>query len=128
MSEILEQRNNNFYQDIKSILQTARDNAYKSVNFIMVEAYWNIGKKIVQEEQSGNYRAEYGTYLIKELSAQLTTEFGKGFSKRNLHSMQKFYLCFPNLQTVSAQLSWSHYVLLLRVENDKSRLWYIGEK
>ncbi len=127
MNEILEQQNNNFYQDIKSILQLARDNAYRSVNFIMVEAYRNIGKKIVQEEQKGNDRAEYGAYLIKELSSKLTVEFGKGFSKRNLHSMQKFYLFFPNLQTVSAQLSWSHYVLLLRVENDKSRFWYTEE-
>ena len=127
MIKIPQQDNNNFYQDIKSILQLARDNAYKSVNFIMVEAYWNIGKKIVEEEQSGNYRAEYGTYLIKELSAQLTTEFGKGFSQRNIRNMRLFYNSFPIWQTVSAELSWSHYVFILRVENPQARLWYMEE-
>jgi len=127
MSEILEQQNNNFYQDIKSILQFARDNAYRSVNFIMVEAYWNIGKKIVQEEQNGNDRAEYGTYLIKELSAQLTVEFGKGFTSTNLKMMRQFYNAFPNSHTLCDQLSWSHYRLIMRVENEKARKWYIKE-
>ena len=117
MSEILESQNNSFYEDVKSILQLARDNAYKSVNFIMVEAYWNIGKKIVQEEQKGNDRAEYGTYLIKELSARLTTtEFGKGFTTTNLKMMRQFYNAFPNSHTLCDQLSWSHYRLIMRVE------------
>lgn len=118
---------NDFYKNIKSILQTARTNAYRQINSIMVEAYWNIGKQIVEEELNGKDKAKYGSYLIKELSLQLTAEFGKGFGKRNLYNMQKFYLSFPNLQTVSAQLSWSHYVLLLRTENEKSRLWYMEE-
>ena len=97
-------------EDVKSILQLARDNTYKSVNFIMVEAYWNIGKKIVQEEQNGNDRAEYGTYLIKELSAKLTTEFGKGFSVQSLWNMRQFYNAFPILSTLWRELSWRHYV------------------
>ncbi|MEA3553226.1 MAG: DUF1016 N-terminal domain-containing protein, partial [Campylobacterota bacterium] len=96
-----------FYNNIKNILHTARDKAYKQVNFTMVEAYWNIGQKIVNQEQNGDNKAKYGTYLIKELSIQLTTEFGKGFSKRNLHNMVKFYTYFPIVQTLSAQLSWS---------------------
>jgi len=127
MSEIVEQQNNSFYQDIKSILQIARENTYKSINFIMVEAYWNIGKKIVEEEQNGNDRAEYGSYLIKELSSKLTIEFGKGFSGRNLRNMRQFYNCFPIWQTVSAQLSWSHYVLILRIENENARNYYMEE-
>ncbi|MDD2791387.1 MAG: PDDEXK nuclease domain-containing protein [Sulfurimonas sp.] len=123
----IENAKNEFFQNIKSILQTARDNAYKSVNFIMVEAYWNIGKKIVQEEQNGKDRAEYGTYLIKELSAQLTTEFGKGFTSTNLKMMRQFYNAFSNSHTLCDQLSWSHYRLIMRVENQNAREWYIKE-
>ena len=70
-------QNDNLYQSVKNILQTARDNAYRQVNFIMVEAYWNIGKQIVEEEQNGKDRAEYGSYLIKELSSRLTSGFLK---------------------------------------------------
>ena len=117
----------NIYQTIKTILQIARDNAYKQVNFIMVEAYWNIGKQIVEEEQKGEDRAKYGSYLIKELSKQLSEEFGKGYSSRNLRNMRKFYLSFPKWQTVTAKLSWSHYTILLRVENENARVWYMEE-
>jgi len=118
---------NDFYNDIKAILQTARNNAYKSVNFIMVEAYWNIGKKIVEVEQKGETKAQYGSNLINELSKQLTGEFGKGFGKRNLYNMVRFYQTFPILQTVSAQLSWSHYLLIMRIENEKARDYYVQE-
>jgi len=116
-----------FYVSIKEILQTARNTAYKQVNFTMVEAYWNIGKQIVQEEQKGEDRAQYGTYLIKELSHKLTGDFGKGFGKRNLYNMKKFYIAFPIVQTLSAQLTWSHYVLLLRVQNQNAREYYLSE-
>ncbi len=116
-----------FYDQVKTILQLARDRAYTQVNFIMVEAYWHIGQQIVEEEQRGEDRAKYGSYLIKELSQRLTAEFGKGFSKRNLHQMVKFYLSFPIVQTLSAQLTWSHYLLLLRLESKKAREWYIEE-
>ena len=118
---------NNFYLDVKNILQKARDTAYKQVNFIMVEAYWNIGKQIVNQEQNGDDRAKYGKYIIKELSLRLTKDFGKGYSARNLRSMRQFYLTFPNWQTVSAKLSWSHYQLIMRVENEKAREYYIDE-
>lgn len=98
MKEVL-QTQNSFYHDIKFILQTARDNAYKSVNFIMVEAYWNIGKKIVEVEQNGETKAKYGSNLISELSKQLTVDFRKGFNATDLKMMRQFYL------------SWSHYWL-----------------
>ena len=127
MSEILKQNSNNFYEDIKSILQNARNNAYKTVNFIMVEAYWNVGKKIVEVEQDGENRAEYGTSLIKELSSRLTAEFGKGFTQQNLRNMTQFYLNFPNRHTLCSELSWSHYRLIMRIENEKAREYYIQE-
>ena len=125
MNEII--KKDDLYQNIKTILQTAKDKAYKEINFLMVEAYWNIGKQIVQEEQNGKDRAEYGSYLIKNLSKQLTDDFGKGFSQRNLRNMRQFYLSFEIWQTVSARLSWSHYQLLIRINNEQARQWYIKE-
>jgi len=125
MSNVM--KKDNFYINIKDILQTARDNTYKQVNSIMVKAYWNIGKQIVQEEQNGEDKAKYGTYLIKELSKKLTADFGKGFSSRNIRNMRQFYLIFPKWQTVSAKLTWSHYVLLLRLKNQDAREYYILE-
>jgi len=127
MSDKLEKQNSNFYQNIKTILQTARDTAYKQVNFIMVEAYWNIGKKIVEQEQNGEERASYGQYLIKELSKKLTNDFGKGFNTTNLKMMRQFYKTFPNSHTLCDQLSWSHYRLLIRLENENSRNYYMQE-
>lgn len=116
-----------FYEDIKVILQSARNSVYKQVNFIMVEAYWNVGKKIVQEEQNGKGRAEYGKYLIKELSKKLTKDFGKGFSSQNLWNMRQFYNTFPILSTLCRELTWSHYRLLIRVDNEEARIWYMNE-
>ncbi len=127
MRNDIEASKNHFYNNIKTILQQARDTTYKQVNFIMVEAYWHIGQQIVEEEQKGEDRAKYGSYLVKELSERLTADFGKGFGKRNIYNMKKFYLAFPKVQTLSAQLTWSHYVLLLRVENPKAREYYIEE-
>ena len=125
MSSIV--KKDDLYTNIKNILQTARDTAYKQVNFTMVEAYWNIGKQIVQEEQNGNDRAQYGKKIIKELSIKLTNDFGKGFSARNIRNMRQFYLVFQKWQTVSAKLSWSHYQLIIRVPNQEAREYYIKE-
>jgi hypothetical protein len=119
--------NDALYLNIKNILQNARDNAYRQVNFIMVEAYWNIGQQIVEEEQNGKDRAEYGSYLIKELSSKLTKDFRKGFTTTNLKMMRQFYLAFPNSHTLCDQLSWSHYRLIMRIENSDARLWYTEE-
>ena len=117
----------NFYNNIRDILQTARDRTYKQVNFIMVEAYWNIGKQIVEEEQNGKHRAKYGSALIKELSKRLTLEFGKGFTSTNLKMMRQFYNTFPNSHTLCDQLTWSHYRLIIRVQNQNAREWYMNE-
>ena len=121
------QSKDNFYTQIKTILQSARDRAYTQVNFIMVEAYWHIGQQIVEEEQRGEDRAKYGSYLIKELSSKLTQEFGKGFTQQNLRNMRQFYNCFPIRSTLCSELSWSHYRLIIRIENKNAREWYIDE-
>jgi hypothetical protein len=123
MKEVL-QTQNSFYHDIKSILQTARDNAYKSVNFIMVEAYWNIGKKIVEVEQNGETKAKYGSNLISELSKQLTVDFGSGFTPQNLRNKRQFYLVFLNCHTLCDQLSWNHYLLILKIEMKILRIYF----
>ena len=115
-----------FYLSIKQILTSARNNAYRAVNFTMVQAYWEIGKSIV-EKQNGDKRSEYGKGLIKELSIQMTKDFGKGYSERNLRGMRQFYLCFPIWQTLSAKLSWSHYLNLIKIENEKARHFYLNE-
>lgn len=120
----------NFFFEIRSILQKARTKAQAAVNTAMVEAYWFIGKRIVEEEQKGKERAEYGAYLIHELSNQLSAEFGPGFSVANIKNFRQFYMTFPELQkgyTLRSQLSWSHYRLIMRVENPKAREYYISE-
>ena len=127
MGSEIEKSKNNFYESVKEILQTAKDSAYRQVNFIMVEAYWNIGKQIVEEEQSGEDRAKYGSYLIKDLSTKLTDDFGKGFSKQNLWNMRQFYNYFPILSSLKRELSWTHYKMIIRIENKDAREWYEKE-
>ena len=118
--------NEKFYNEIKNILNIARNKVYKTANFVMVEAYWNIGKSII-EEQGGNEKAEYGAGLIKELSKQMTQDFGKGFTVTNLKYMRQFYLMFPNSHALRDELSWTHYRLLIKVENDNAREFYMQE-
>jgi len=115
------------YQSVKQILEEARKTAYTAVNFAMVQAYWNIGKVIVEEEQRGRARSDYGTYLLDELSKRLTAEFGKGFDRTNISKMRAFYLAYPIVDALRPQLSWTHYRLLLRVEKESIREFYINE-
>ncbi|MCL4482705.1 MAG: DUF1016 N-terminal domain-containing protein [Bacteroidetes bacterium] len=144
------------YTDIKNILEQAKNNAVRAVNFSMVLAYWQIGKRIVEDEQGGNKKANYGEYLLKDLSEKLSAEFGKGFTYRNIAAMRQFYLAFPILHaaraesskekntsignevldqsmdisirdTLRPELSWSHYRLLMKVENPDARNYYIQE-
>lgn len=118
--------NQSFYDEIKNILTAARNRVYQTANFAMVEAYWNIGKSII-EEQGGNEKAEYGTGLLKELSKQMTRDFGKGFTVANLKNMRQFYITFPNSYALRSELSWTHYRLLMRVENRNARDFYMSE-
>lgn len=115
------------YENIKQILEKARNTAYRAVNFAMVQAYWQIGKVIVEEEQKGKERAEYGKFLIKELSQRLTKECQKGFIERNLWYMRDFYLKFPKVNALRSELTWTHYRLLLKVENENTRKFYMQE-
>ena len=123
MNEILDLQ---FYSQIREILATARNKVYSAANFAMVEAYWLIGKSIV-EKQDGETRAEYGAKLLSELSTQMVAEFGKGFTVANLKNMRQFYLTFPNSYTLCSELSWSHYRLLMRVESEQARQFYQDE-
>lgn len=127
MDEIIKQNNNQLLTNIREILLSARHTAYKAVNFAMVTAYWNIGKLIVEDEQNGNARAEYGKAVLEELSTKLTKEFGKGFGVRELRKIRQFYLEFPKGDTLRPELTWSHYRLLIKVKNDQARLWYMNE-
>jgi predicted nuclease of restriction endonuclease-like (RecB) superfamily len=120
----------NYISEIKQILAQARQKAYAAVNFAMVEAYWNIGKRIVEEEQQGKARAGYGEEILQTLSKALTEEFGKGFSYANLRNFRQFYLVFPEEQicyAVRSKLTWTHYRLIMRVENPKARQYYLNE-
>ena len=117
----------NLYVGIRNILANARQRAYSAVNFAMVESYWLIGQQIVEYEQHGEARADYGKGLLKELAAKLSVEFGKGFAESNLRYMRLFYRCFPIRDTLRPELTWSHYRRLISVENEQARIWYINE-
>lgn len=118
--------NNNIYQEIKELLYSAKNRVYQTINTTMTETYFQIGKRIVEEEQGGETRAEYGSALLKNLSSELIKEFGKGYSEQNLKNMRQFYLIYQKRQTVSSEfkLSWSHYIFLTRIENIDERNFY----
>lgn len=110
--------------DIGAILVLGRQNTYRAVNSILVKTYWEIGKRIVDYEQKGKEKAEYGSALLDTLSKDLKLKFGKGFSRRNVLDMRRFYLDYSNWQTVSAELGWSHYIELLGIEESFERSFY----
>ncbi len=116
------------YNDIAELLNVARAKAYHTVNSIMVETYWKIGQRIVEEEQGGASRAEYGTKLIENLSKYLTDTFGKGFSEANLKNMRQFYLTYPEFDTQCvANLSWTNIRTIIRIDDKKERDYYFKE-
>jgi len=138
----IDKKNNNYIEEIKGILSQAKQQVYTAVNTAMVQAYWLIGKRIVEEEQNGKERAEYGSFLIKNLSKELTQEFGKGFSEQSLKNFRQFFIVFNDLSigstpqsqltnqkssTLWSQLSWSHFKALMRVTNSEARTYYIKE-
>ncbi len=142
----IQKNHNEFYDRIVELLKQARNSVVRTINKTMVYTYYEIGRIIVEEEQKGKSRAEYGKQLIRELSKKLTSEFGKGFSVRNLEQMRKFYLVYgkhaenkmeTKTQTLSAELtknkmpdfnlSWSHYLLLMRIDNPEERSFYEKE-
>jgi predicted nuclease of restriction endonuclease-like (RecB) superfamily len=115
------------YGRITHILDYARNTVYKTANFEMVKVYWEIGREIVEQEQQGENRAEYGISLIKELSGKLSGVYGKGFNETNLKYMRQFYQAFKNSHALRGELTWTHYRLLLKVEKEPAREYYIRE-
>ena len=109
---------NKLYASVSEILANARKRAYTAVNFAMVESYWLIGQQIVEHEQHGEARADYGKGLLKELAARLTTDFGKGFDERELRKMRQFYQTFQKRDTLRPELTWSHYLESKRKKPD----------
>ena len=116
----------NVFENIKDMVINSRNKVYSAVNIEMLNLYWNIGK-VIMEIQKGDQRATYGDAVLEKLSQKLTNEFGKGFSKRNLERMRKFYICFPIATTLSSQLSWSHYLELIKIDEKPKREFYLNE-
>ena len=119
--------NQTIITDIKGIILNARDRATHAVDAERVLMYWHIGQRIFEEEQQGKQRADYGTQLLKSISAQLQPEFGSGVSIRQLERCRQFYRTFPIASALRTQLSWSHYKLLLSVDNPDEKEFYIAE-
>ena len=113
--------------DIQQIIHQARTQVKQAVNHTMVQAYWQIGQLIVEQEQQGEQRAEYGKAQLQQLSEQLTSDFGKGFDITNLRNMRRFYQVFPIRDALRLELSWTHYRALMRIENEQARNWYMTE-
>ena len=119
-----------YINEIKQIIISARNKAHTAINSAMIEAYWLIGKRIVEEEQNGKQRAEYGQEIIKTLSKELKNEFGTGFGERILRDSRRFYLCFKDMEFGThcvPNLTWSHYRLILRLSDKNAMQYYITE-
>lgn len=117
----------NLISEIRQIITAAREHAVRSVNHSLTVTYWHIGRVIIEEEQRGNERAGYGKQLVKALSAHLTSEFGEGYSSTNLWLMRQFYVTFPILHALSGELSWTHYKILVRLEDPDKRAFFMAE-
>ena len=113
-----------FVGEIRTIIAHARSAAIRSVDFNRVQMYWNIGRRIVEEEQHGKERADYGTYLIKNLAKELEPEYGRGFGVRQLERARQFYRVYPIASTVRSQLNWSQYRMLIQIEDPDKREYY----
>ena len=112
------------YQDIRQIIETSRSNAVRSVDFCRVQMYWQLGRRIFEEEQQGKERADYGTYLLQNLAKRLEPEFGSGFSYRQLKFCRQFYRTYPNRNTLRSQLNWSQYRRLIQIDDPNKREYY----
>jgi predicted nuclease of restriction endonuclease-like (RecB) superfamily len=127
MKKELIQLPNEFLSDVRNIIVAAKNNAIRSVDFERVKMYWKLGERIVEEEQHGKERAEYGTSLLKNLAAQIEPEFGSGFSVRQLERARRFYRVYPISSAVRSQFNWSQYKLLIHIDNPNKREYYEQE-
>lgn len=114
------------FDSIRSIVVRARERFYAAANVLLLESYWQIGRLIVEDEQAGAQRAEYGKKTLKALGARLTEEFGKGYDERNLNNMRAFYLAFPIWNALRTELSWTHYRILSRISDPEKRSYYLS--
>lgn len=115
------------FQSVKEVIFQARERVFRVANSALLLSYWQIGQLIVEDEQQGKARAEYGKLVIKNLSKRLTMEFGKGYDESNLRNMRSFFQAFPIRDALRHELSWTHYRLLLRQENEKKKMYYLNE-
>ncbi|MDO4344537.1 MAG: PDDEXK nuclease domain-containing protein [Eubacteriales bacterium] len=130
LSEVAEMEEQQFFEDVRLILQQAREQAYSSASAIMTYAYWNVGRRIVEQEQLGEKKAKYGSYLIKNLSVKLSDEFGTGFSVANLRNCRQLYLTFPKDSygfSMAGKVSWSHLRNIMRISDEEERNFYLNE-
>ena len=127
MSNKIDNNHGEVFNNIKKLMDNARNKVANEVNIILLQTYWEIGRIIVEDEQGHLERAEYGKELINDLSRQLTKEYGKGFSKSNLFNMRNLYLSYPIFQTLSGKLTWSHYCELLSISDERKRSFYEQE-
>ena len=123
MSEIWK-KEDTFLNDIRGIINSAKQNAVRSVDFCRVQMYWHMGKRIFEEEQQGKDRADYGTYLIKNLAKQLEPEYGSGFSVRQLAFCRQFYRIYPIANALRSQLNWTQYRMLIQIDDPDKRMYY----
>ncbi len=124
MMEISE---DSLFLSVKEIINQSRERVFRVANSTLLLTYWQIGQLIVEDEQQGKERAEYGKFVLKNLSKKLTFEFGKGFDESNLRNMRSFFQAFPIRDAVRHELSWTHYRLLLRQENEHKKIYYLNE-
>ena len=117
----------NLVNSVKEVIIQSRQRVYRMVNASLLDTYWNIGKLIIEDEQNGNFKAVYGKSTLKNLSKELTLEFGKGFDDSNLRNMRSFYCAFPICDALRHELSWTHYRLLSRVDSEQKRMYYLNE-
>ncbi|NTW31285.1 MAG: DUF1016 domain-containing protein, partial [Bacteroidetes bacterium] len=122
--KIAKNKYNDLLENIGQTIEMARQNAFKAINTELVKANWEIGRHIVEFEQQGAERAEYGSELLTKLAKDLKLRYGKGFGRRNVLDMRRFYVAFPKWQTVSAKLSWSHFIVLLGISDEVTRKFY----
>lgn len=127
MTEQNKDLSKSFIREIKEIILTSRTNAVRSVDFCRVQMYWQMGKRIFEEEQQGKERADYGSYLIRNLAKEIQPEFGSGFAYRQLYYCVLFYQRYPIVHTLCAQLNWSQYKLLISIDDDNKREYYLHE-